>query len=65
MKPGKLTLLESEHGGPLDGRVALLHEAGELLEEVELLLGVLLTEDGEEVLLDAIPHVGSAEGRSI
>ena len=50
MKSGKLTLLEPEHGGPLDGRVPLLHEAGELLEEVELLLGVLLTEDGEEVL---------------
>ena len=53
----QLTLLEPEHGGPLDGRVALLHEAGQLLEEVELLLGVLLRQDRQQVLLDPVTHV--------
>ena len=49
-----LTLFVAQHRRPLDGGVPLLHERDQLLEEVRLLLGVLLTEDGQQVLPDSV-----------
>ena len=46
-----LTLFESQHRRPLDRSLTLLHVGDQLLQEVQLLLGVLLAQDGQQVLL--------------